>query len=142
MPYPVTLGRPAQRVTIEESPVAVVDAAAPVLTAPNRIGDADWRGWVQERSTYMPQSADPRYRTAVAARRSGRAGQPARHPRRAAGAGHLRVHTLALFRQLPGRRARGRAPRRQPARGARRAGRAGGRRGGAVSRAARPAHRR
>ena len=101
MPYPITLGRPAQRVTIEESPVGATDPAARVLLAPNRLGDADWRGWVQERATYMPQSADARYQTAVALADPG---EPANRNAvlvAALGRGTYVYTTLALFRQLP-----------------------------------------
>jgi hypothetical protein len=104
MPYPITLARPAQRVTIEESPVAALDGAAGgagVLAAPNRIGDADWRGWVQERSTYMPQSADPRYRTAVSLADPGEPANPNAVLVAPLGRGTYVYTTLALFRQLP-----------------------------------------
>ena len=101
MPYPITLARPAQRVTIEEAPVTALDPAAGVLTTPNRIGPADWAGWVQERSTYMPQTADPRYRTAVAMNDPGEAPNPNGILVAPVGRGTYVYVTLALFRQLP-----------------------------------------
>lgn len=101
MPYPITLARPAQRVTIEEAPVAVLDPSAAVLSAPNRIGAADWAGWVQERSTYMPQTADPRYRPAVALNDPGEAPNPNGILVAPVGRGTYVYVTLALFRQLP-----------------------------------------
>jgi hypothetical protein len=101
MPYPIALGRPARRVTIEESPVAATDPAARVLSAPNRIGDADWRGWLQERSTYMPESADPRYQTAVALADPGEPANPNAILVAPLGRGTYVYTTLALFRQLP-----------------------------------------
>ncbi|GJG87131.1 GlcNAc-PI de-N-acetylase [Gemmatimonadetes bacterium T265] len=101
MPYPITLGRPAQRVTLEDAPVTVLDPSAGVLTAPNRIGAADWAGWVQERSTYMPQTADPRYRTAVAINDPGEAPNPNGILVAPVGRGTYVYVTLAMFRQLP-----------------------------------------
>ena len=101
MPYPITLGRPAQRVTIEEAPVTVLDPAAAVLRVPNRIGATDWAGWVQERSTYMPQTADPRYRTALAMNDPGEAPNPNGVLIAPLGRGTYVYVTLALFRQLP-----------------------------------------
>ncbi len=101
MPYPITLGRPAQRVTIEEAPVTVLDPAAGVLGVPNRIGAADWRGWVQERSTYMPETADPRYRTAIAIHDPGEAPNANGILLAPVGRGTYVYVTLALFRQLP-----------------------------------------
>lgn len=32
-----------------------------VFTTPNRITDADWNGWVQERGLYFLETTDPRY---------------------------------------------------------------------------------
>lgn len=101
MPYPITLGRPAGRVTIEEAPVTVLDPAARVLTVPNRLTAADWQGWVQERSTYMPQSADPHYRTAVALNDPGEPPNPNGILVAPVGRGTYVYVTLALFRQLP-----------------------------------------
>lgn len=100
-PYPMTFSRPADRVTIEEAPVTVVDPAARVLTGPNRIGPADFDGWVQERSTYMPSSFDDRYQAPLEMHDPGEA------PNRGAllvtplGKGTYVYVTLSLFRQLP-----------------------------------------
>lgn len=101
MPYPITLGRPAQRVTIENAPVTVLDRGAGVLTTPNRIGPPDWQGWVQERSTYMPETADPRYRTVIAIHDPGEAPNPNGILVAPLGRGTYVYVTLALFRQLP-----------------------------------------
>jgi hypothetical protein len=101
MPYPITLGRPAQRVTLEDAPVTPVDPAARVLTAPNRLTAADWQGWVQERSTYMPATADPAYRTAVALGDPDEPANPNGILVAPVGRGTYVYVTLALFRQLP-----------------------------------------
>lgn len=61
VPYPMTVARPHDRVTIEDAPVTVLDAASALLTGPNRIAPTDFDGWVQERSLYMPRTFDPRY---------------------------------------------------------------------------------
>ena len=55
MPFPVTLSRPADRVTDEASPIRVLDPKARVLTYPNAIAEADFAGWLQDRSLYMPR---------------------------------------------------------------------------------------
>lgn len=52
-PGGITIARPHGRVTDEASPVEVLAPEHPVLTTPNRIGPADWRGWVQERGLYF-----------------------------------------------------------------------------------------
>lgn len=101
MPYPIQLQRPAERVTLEDAPVTTLNAAAPLLTTPNRITRADWDGWVQERATYMPTTVAPQYRTFL------RMNDPNEPPNDHAllqadvGRGKYVYVTLALFRQLP-----------------------------------------
>ena len=73
-PYPGTIGRARQtatpfgrfiadRVTDETAPVKVLVPSHPIFTTPNRIGEAAWRGWVQERGLYFfgTDTADKRY---------------------------------------------------------------------------------
>jgi hypothetical protein len=65
VPYPaVTTG---ERITDETAPLRVLVANHPLLTTPNRIGDEDWEGWVQERGTYFLDARDPRYLELLAA---------------------------------------------------------------------------
>jgi hypothetical protein len=50
------------RVTDEHAPVAVLAASDPVLSTPNKIADAAWNGWVQERGLYfLDADHDSRY---------------------------------------------------------------------------------
>lgn len=101
MPYPVTLARPAARVTEENAPVTVLDSTALVLNMPNKITARDFAGWVQERATYMPSTYDPHYQAVLAMN------DPGEEPNRAAilttpyGKGRYTYVTLALFRQIP-----------------------------------------
>ena len=73
-PYPGTVGRPspnpgpfgrysADRVTDESAPVKVLVPTHPVFNTPNKIGEAAWKGWVQERGLYFfgTEAADKRY---------------------------------------------------------------------------------
>src|SRR5690606_744369 len=60
-PYPFELSR--ARVTMEDAPVRFVDPASPLLNDPNRITEADFQGWVQERGLYFPSHWDQRYKT-------------------------------------------------------------------------------
>ena len=57
---------PADRVTDENAPPRVLRADTPLLTPPNRIGDADWQGWVQERGLNFLDARDPRYEDILA----------------------------------------------------------------------------
>lgn len=101
MPYPVSLGRTAQRVTREDAPVTVLNAQARVLSWPNRITDSDWQNWVQERALYMPGEIDARYETPIAMH------DPDEPDTRGAilvatyGKGTYVYTTLSLFRQFP-----------------------------------------
>jgi hypothetical protein len=52
-PYDVSMGPRAPRVTDEGSPVSIVDPTSPVIDGPNRITEADFEGWVQERGLYF-----------------------------------------------------------------------------------------
>jgi len=51
-PFPITLT--SERVTEEDAPVRILLPAHPLLNRPNRITEADWAGWVQERNIYLP----------------------------------------------------------------------------------------
>ncbi|HEV2016749.1 MAG TPA: PIG-L family deacetylase [Gemmatimonadaceae bacterium] len=101
MPYPITLQQRAERVTDENAPVTFTDPQSPLLNAPNKITQDDFRGWVQERATYMPSTFDSHYRSMLAMN------DPGEPPNRAAilaapyGRGAYIYVPLALFRQLP-----------------------------------------
>jgi len=60
-PYPLTIARPHDRVTDENAPVIELDPTNPVFHYPNAIGDADWRGWIQERGLYFAHTWDTTY---------------------------------------------------------------------------------
>jgi hypothetical protein len=101
MPYPVTIVRPGDRVTEENAPVHVIDASSPILEGPNRIGPADWQGWVQERSLYMPRTHDERYRAMLSMNDTGEQPNDGAILIAPLGSGTYIYTTLALFRQLP-----------------------------------------
>jgi LmbE family N-acetylglucosaminyl deacetylase len=52
-PYPAKINRPHDRITVEEAPVRILEPRHQVFRTPNRISDADWRYWVQERGLYF-----------------------------------------------------------------------------------------
>lgn len=101
MPYPITLARPADRVTDENAAVRIVAPQASILRTPNVITDSDFSGWVQERSLYMPRTFDSRYTAPLEMH------DPEEPPNRGAllmapvGRGLYIYATLSLFRQLP-----------------------------------------
>jgi hypothetical protein len=103
-PYELSIqGSPPQlRVTDERAPVSFLAPQHPILTTPNRLGPADFAGWVQERGAYFPSSWDrARYETVLAMNDPGEAPLQssilvARH-----GRGHYVYTGVAFFRQLP-----------------------------------------
>lgn len=58
-PYPIIVGD--ERVTQEDAPVTFLQPGNPLLRFPNRITQADFANWVQERGLYFPREWDPRY---------------------------------------------------------------------------------
>ncbi|MEP6690393.1 MAG: PIG-L family deacetylase [Gemmatimonadaceae bacterium] len=101
MPYPITLSRPADRVTDEESPVGILKPNSPLLSSPNKIAPKDFEGWIQDRTLYMPRTWAPEYQTLLSTH------DPNEAPNESAilvapyGRGAYVYTTLAFFRQLP-----------------------------------------
>ncbi len=62
-PAPFRISR--DRVTVEEAPVRLLKPEHPLVTTPNRITDADFDGWVQERGLYFANPWDPSYETVL-----------------------------------------------------------------------------
>ncbi|MDW3211101.1 MAG: PIG-L family deacetylase [Reichenbachiella sp.] len=58
-PYPLQLSR--DRVTVEGAEVRILKPAHQVLNFPNKITNADFEGWVQERGLYFPNEWDEQY---------------------------------------------------------------------------------
>ncbi len=58
-PYPLKLSR--DRVTVEEAQVTFLAPEHSILNYPNKITQADFDGWVQERGLYFPNEWDERY---------------------------------------------------------------------------------
>ncbi|MHB1310852.1 MAG: PIG-L family deacetylase [Gemmatimonadaceae bacterium] len=101
MPYPVSLTRTAQRVTLEDAPVTVLDAKSSLLAFPNRIGEKDWASWVQERALYMPSVIDPHYATPLEMHDPGEPDNKGAMLMSRYGKGTYVYTTLSLFRQFP-----------------------------------------
>jgi hypothetical protein len=110
-PYPMTVGGPPltpggfpvshDRVTDETAPVHPLAPSEPILLGPNRITDADWRGWTQERGLYFARSWDHAYRPVLETHDPGEppleGGLLVAH----VGRGNYVYTGLSFFRQLP-----------------------------------------
>jgi LmbE family N-acetylglucosaminyl deacetylase len=101
LPYPVSLARTAERVTDEHAPVTVLDLSSRLLSAPNRITQTDFADWMQERSTYMPTTADPHWQRLLEMHDPGERPNDNSVLVAPLGKGEYIYVTLALFRQLP-----------------------------------------
>lgn len=58
-PYPILLG--GDRVTDENAPIRLLQPRHRLLNYPNRITQADFKNWIQERGLYYPKEWDKRY---------------------------------------------------------------------------------
>ncbi len=100
-PFPVAVGRMAERVVDEQSTVKLLVPTDPLLSSPNVITSADFDGWVEERGHSFLDTWDPRY-TALT-----ETGDPGQDPQRGGLiVAHLDKGTYiyiayALYRQLP-----------------------------------------
>ncbi len=104
LPYPIALAPsgPAARVTEEDAKVTVLDPKHKLLNWPNKIGDADWSDWVQERAVYMPSTIDAKWQSPLEMHDSGEGEQRGALLVAPVGKGMFVYTTLSLFRQIPG----------------------------------------
>jgi LmbE family N-acetylglucosaminyl deacetylase len=100
-PLPFDIARPHDRVTDETAEVKVLDANHPVFQVPNRIGPADWEGWIQERGLYFAHSWDPGYTPLLAMADPGGPELKGGLLVAKLGKGTYVYSGLAFFRQLP-----------------------------------------
>jgi LmbE family N-acetylglucosaminyl deacetylase len=98
-PYPITLTM--DRVTVEDSPVTFVSAHSPLLNEPNKITDADFAGWVQERGLYFASKWDSRYETVIESHDPGEKPMPGGMLMTRYGKGVYIFTGYSWFRQLP-----------------------------------------
>jgi LmbE family N-acetylglucosaminyl deacetylase len=103
-PYPMTVGGPQvshDRVTDEKAAVRILAATHPVVRAPNRIGSADWAGWIQERGLYFARSWDRRYQPVLETHDPGESPQRGGLLIAPVGSGKYVYTGFSFFRQLP-----------------------------------------
>jgi LmbE family N-acetylglucosaminyl deacetylase len=100
-PYPFTLGNNPQKVVDENSKVRLLKPNDPALTWPNRITEADFAGWVEERGHGFMQTWDAHYEPLV------ETNDPDQDPQLGGlllaryGKGAYIYDAFALYRQLP-----------------------------------------
>jgi hypothetical protein len=89
------------RVTVEEAPPTFLAPDHPLMTTPNRLGDADFAGWVQERGLYFAGEIDPKYTRLIAWNDPGEAPLDGGLIACDHGKGRFVYTGISLFRQLP-----------------------------------------
>ncbi|WP_116107031.1 PIG-L family deacetylase [Lewinella sp. IMCC34191] len=98
-PYPLQLSR--DRVTVEDAPVEILAPDHPALNYPNKITDADFEGWVQERGLYFPNEWAEEYTALLSSH------DPEEDPHNGGllvaeyGSGHFVYTGYSFFRELP-----------------------------------------
>ena len=100
-PYPFTINRPHDRVTVEEAPVTFLEPEHPLLRTPNRMGPEDFDGWVQERGLYFMGDWDERYTPILASNDPGEEPVAGGLMVASVGRGYYVYTGYAFFRQLP-----------------------------------------
>lgn len=98
-PFPFRISR--TRVTDETAAMTFLAPDHPVLNRPNRITQADFQGWAQERGTYFAEDWDPRYVPIFAVNDPGEPPASGSLIIAPHGKGHFVYTGLGFFRQLP-----------------------------------------
>ncbi len=100
-PYPLTLGNNPQKVVDENSPVRFPDPGNPAFAWPNKVSEADFKGWVEERGHGFMRTWDSHYQPLVETH------DPDQDPQEGGlllaryGKGFYVYDAFALYRQLP-----------------------------------------
>jgi LmbE family N-acetylglucosaminyl deacetylase len=100
-PYPLSLGNNPQKVVDENSAVKFLDPSSPAFTWPNKVTEADFKGWVEERGHGFMRTWDSRYQPLVETH------DPDQDPQEGGlllaryGKGFYIYDAFALYRQLP-----------------------------------------
>jgi LmbE family N-acetylglucosaminyl deacetylase len=100
-PYPAKIGNPTPRITYENSPVKFLQPNDPFLNRPNKITQADFQNWIQERGLYFWSDFDSRYTPLLAMNDPGEKDLTGGLVYTHLGKGTYIYTGLAFFRELP-----------------------------------------
>lgn len=98
-PFEIKLSR--DRVSVEEAEVRVLKPDHPVINQPNKISQADFDGWVQERGLYFPNEWDEKYEAILSANDPGEEARDGGLLVAEYGEGYYIYTGYSWFRQLP-----------------------------------------
>ncbi len=100
-PYPYHMGENPEEVTDENSAVQILDPNNPVFSWPNKITEADFKDWIEERGSKFMTSWDPHYEALLETH------DPAQAPQKGGllyakyGKGIYIYNAYAFYRELP-----------------------------------------
>jgi LmbE family N-acetylglucosaminyl deacetylase len=97
-PYKLILGN--ERITDENAPVTFIEPQHRLLNIPNKMGQEDFTGWIQERGLYYPKEWDPQFHALLQSNDPGEA--PLKGGLLVAdyGRGHYIYTSMVWYRQL------------------------------------------
>ena len=98
-PFPFTISR--NRITDETATVNFLLPNHPALNYPNKISQNDFEGWIQERSIYNAEKADPAFQKIISMKDPGEAEQDGSLIVADYGKGKYIYTGLVFFRELP-----------------------------------------
>ena len=99
-PYPFTVNA-GSRVTEEDAKVNYLLPNHALLNYPNKITNADFEGWIQERSTYQAEQVDSHYEALLGMNDTGEKQGTGSLITTKFGKGNFTYVSLVLFRELP-----------------------------------------
>ena len=100
-PYPYKMGSNPEEVTDEGSKVAILEPSNPVFNYPNKITDADFTHWVEERGSKFLSTWAPQYQALLATNDPGQAEQKGGLLYAKYGKGVYVYCAYAFYRQMP-----------------------------------------
>ena len=100
-PFPASMPQQTSRVTVPTAPVHFLAPDNPVLNRPNKITQADFEGWVQERGLYFWGDFDSRYQAVLGIADPGKPETKGSLVYARDGKGVYIYTGLSFFRELP-----------------------------------------
>ena len=99
-PYKLILG--GERITDENAPITFLEPDHPLLNTPNKMGQDDFKDWIQERGLYYPREWDPQFHALLQSNDPGE--QPLKGGLLVAdyGRGHYIYTSMVWYRELRG----------------------------------------
>lgn len=97
-PYTLILGN--ERITDENAPITFLEPDHPLLNVPNKMGQDDFKDWIQERGLYYPREWDPQFHALLQSNDPGE--QPLKGGLLVAnyGKGHYIYTSMVWYREL------------------------------------------